>query len=112
MVAIEFAASCRPLSKSNVSAKTIRAIRTGRLSTASMVKTPSELVYYECVDLVRDVFEPVDHRLQMIVNLGANDVVHDIALRLLACKEQLLAALIVNLVRLLFDLDDLFDERR
>ena len=36
MVAIEFAASCKPLRKSNASATTIRPIRTGGLRIASI----------------------------------------------------------------------------
>ena len=38
MVAIEFAASCRPLRKSNASATIIRLIKTGRLRIASITQ--------------------------------------------------------------------------
>src|ERR1700716_1473050 len=53
----------------------------------------SQLIDDERVDLVRDVFEPVDHRLQMIVKLGVDEVVHHVALPALAREEQRLAAL-------------------
>jgi hypothetical protein len=39
----------------------------------------------------------------MIVKLGADDVVHDVALRVLTGEEQRLAALIVECVRLLLN---------
>jgi len=87
MVAIEFAASCSPLSKSKASATTMRAVKTGRLRTASIVKTRSELIDDERVDLVGDIFEPVDHRLKMIVKLSTDEVVHHIALRVLAGEQ-------------------------
>src|ERR1700751_5989067 len=83
-VAIEFAVSCRPLRKSNASATAIRPIRTGRLSAAVMARgfrdAVLELIEHDRIDLVGDVLEAVDDFFQGIVELGADDERHRIAL--------------------------------
>src|ERR1700736_5291 len=111
MVAIEFAASCSPLRKSNASATTIRPIRTGRLRSASMAeRDPSQVVGDECVYFVRDIFEAVDDLLEVIVKLGSDQEIHRVALSLPIGKEQRLAPLIVKLVGMLLDADDRLGE--
>ncbi len=72
MVAIELAASCRPLRKSNRRAVAIRPIRAGRASVASIARPPrpSGVLDDEAVDLVGDVLEAVDDLLEVAVDLG------------------------------------------
>ena len=59
IVAIELAASCNPLRKSNSSATAINPTRTGRASVASTARPCLYLFDYDTVDLVRDVVEAV-----------------------------------------------------
>src|SRR5690348_18352682 len=56
MVAIEFAASCSPLRKSNSNATPIRMVRTGR---PSAVSTALNLFDHDRADLVGDIVEAV-----------------------------------------------------
>ena len=51
---------------------------------AASMLAPSQLIDDEGVDLVRHVLEPVDHLLQVIVDLGADDEGHGVALPVLA----------------------------
>src|SRR5262245_65384451 len=75
MVAMEFAASCSPLRKSNASATAMSAINTGSArARASMsggypspAKTASNVLDYDPADLVADVVEPVDQLFQLVV---------------------------------------------
>src|ERR1700759_3685646 len=73
MVAIEFAASCSPLRKSNASATPIRAYRTGRVSVPS---TALHLFDHDRADLVGDVVEAVGDLFKMVVDFGADDEIH------------------------------------
>src|SRR5436190_16423982 len=109
MVAIELAASCSPLKKSNASATAIRPARIGRLRMVSIAEYPLHVINNECADLVRHVLQAVDHLLEMIVDLGPDDEAHRIAffITLPVSKEQRLAALIVKLVGTVFDRNDL-----
>src|SRR5687767_3208394 len=115
MVAMEFAASCRPLRKSKASATKIRKIRIWIERVASTNGPPlSQMIDNECVDLVRHVLEAIDHRLQMVVDLGADDEIHGAAglpAAVLVGHVERLAALIVKLVGLLLDPDHPFSER-
>src|SRR5712691_8395717 len=75
MVAIEFAASCSPLRKSNASATRTSAIRAGRASvTASMSR--SHVLDHDAADLVSHIVEAVDHLLEVIVDLDSNEERH------------------------------------
>ena len=65
----------------------MRVIKTGRVRSPSNAKTPSQLIDDERVDLVGNILEPVDHRLKMIVKLGTDELVHHIALRVLAGEQ-------------------------
>src|SRR5690242_9353190 len=92
MVAIEFAASCSPLRKSNRSETAIRPIRTGRLRSRSIAeRDPSQVVGDERVYFIRDVFEAVNHLLEVFVKLGADQEIHRIPLSLPVGQEQRLA---------------------
>src|SRR5947209_10586528 len=97
MVAIEFAASCRPLRKSNSKATAIKPISSGRASTMpSMRAAPrSNVVDHDAVDLVGDVVEAIDHRLEMIIDLVADHIGPGIAVPVPPVK--LLAAGVVDL---------------
>src|SRR5215470_6844377 len=69
MVAIELAASCRPLRKSNTSATTISPIKIGSASaTGSISGAPSHVLEHDALDLVGDVVETVDDLLEVIVD--------------------------------------------
>src|SRR5262245_18919802 len=102
---MEFAASCSPLRKSNASATTIRPIRIGKLMVrASTVKfRSSQVVGDERVDFVRDILESIHHTLKVIVDVSSNDIFHRVAvpIALAALQIQRLAALVMQLVRLL-----------
>src|SRR6187200_886325 len=67
-VAIEFAASCRPLRKSNTSARTISATSSGRASSCTAAR--SGVVDDDAVDLVGDVLERVDDAFEVLVDLA------------------------------------------
>src|ERR1700710_728853 len=90
MVAIELAASCKPLRKSNSSATAINPTRIGRPSVASTARPCLYLFDHDTVDLVGDVVEAVGDLLQMIVDLRADDEVHRIGVAVL--EEKLLQA--------------------
>src|SRR5262245_29831744 len=93
-VAIEFAASCKPLRKSNASATVTSAIRTGKASTTVFMgnrpTAPSRaaaahdphcwgwlhVLDHDPADLVADVVETVDHLLEMVVDLDADEERH------------------------------------
>src|SRR5437762_4325983 len=105
-VAIEFAASCRPLRKSNASATAINPIRRGSPSVKASIQTaPLNVVDHDAVDLVRHVIESIDHFLQMVVDFVADDIRHRVggALGLI----ELAQSHVVQLVRLALDLRDL-----
>ena len=67
----------------------------------------------ECVYLVRDVLEAIDNILEVIVELGPDDKAHCIALcvSLPIGKEEPLSAQLVELVRMLLDVNDFLGER-
>src|SRR5262245_37206410 len=104
MVAIEFAASCSPLRKSNASATTMSAIRSGRASATASISA-SHVLDHDAVDLVAGVVETVDHLLEMIVDLDADEEGHRV--RWLVGAVELLQPGIVQLVGVAFDLGDL-----
>src|SRR5215204_773809 len=110
MVAMELAASCRPLRKSKASATAIRAIRTGRLSARSI--GASQVVGDDAVDLVRDVLEAIDDFLKMIVEIGLDDEIHGaVRVAFQALEIERLAALVVDLVGAFLGADDFLGER-
>src|SRR6202012_93961 len=98
MVAMELAASCRPFRKSNS-----RATATRNHSVIVPVEIASiglEMLEQDAADAVGDVLEAVDHLLQVVVEIGADDEVHRPVLALL---EQGLHAGVVDLVRSVLD---------
>src|SRR5215204_845708 len=101
-VAIELAASCRPLRKSNASATTMSPIKIGRASaTASM----SHVFEHDAVNLVGHVVETIDNLLEMIVDLAADEERHRVG-RLIGAIE-IAQADIVQVVGLTLDERDL-----
>ena len=97
IVAIELAASCRPLRKSNSSATAIRMTRTGRPERGVHVMA----LPYTCsmtmrVDLVRDVVEAIGDLFEMVVDLGADDEVHGVGVAVL--QKQFLQPDVVEIV--------------
>src|ERR1700686_937337 len=80
MVAIELAASCSPLRKSNSSATAINPTRIGRPSVASTARACLYLFDHDTVDLVGDVVEAIGDFLQMVVDLAADDEPHRISI--------------------------------
>src|SRR5712672_2545320 len=83
MVAIELAASCNPLRKSNSSATAINPTRIGRPSVASTARPCLYLFDHDAVDLVRNVVEAISDFLKMIVDLGADDKIHRVCIAVL-----------------------------
>src|SRR5580698_7444387 len=109
MVAIELAASCNPLRKSNSSATAINPIRTGRPSMASTARSCLYLFDDDTVDLVGNVVEAVGDFLQMVVDLGADDEIHRVGVAVL--EEQLLEADVVEIVDPAFQLGHFLGDR-
>src|SRR5437868_8214349 len=109
MVAIELAASCSPLRKSNSSATAIRPTRIGRLKEASTAGPALYLLDDDAVDLVGDVIEAIGDLFQMVVDFGADDVVHRVGGAML--EEQLLQADVVQVVDAAFQLAKLLGDR-
>src|SRR3569833_1374924 len=98
MVAIELAASCRPLRKSKA-----RATNTGTQTVAVAGKSPMGVLLVleeDAADPVGHVLEAGDDLLQVVVDVGADDEVHRLGLALL---EQRLHAGVVDLVRAVLD---------
>src|ERR1700760_2916751 len=106
MGAIEFAASCSPLRKSNSSATPIRMVRTGR---PSAISTALHLFDHDRADLVGDVIEAVGDLFQVVVDLGADNKVHGVGAAML--EEQLLEPDIVEIIDAAFELGQLFGDR-
>src|SRR5712691_5638515 len=101
MVAIELAASCNPLRKSNASATMTSAIRTGKASaTASM--SMSDVLDHDAADLIAHVVEAIDHLFQMVVDLDADEERHGVRGLVSAVENQQHG--IVQLVGAAFDL--------
>src|ERR1700751_3111465 len=75
MVAIELAASCRPLRKSNSSATAIRPVNTGKPSVAFTAAPVLDLLDDDGADLVRHVVEAVGDLFEVIVDLRSDDEV-------------------------------------
>src|SRR5712691_4040582 len=101
MVAIEFAASCNPLRKSNASATMINAIRAGRASVTAFM-SGLDVLDHDAADLVAGVVEAVDDLLEMIVDLHSDEERHRVG-RLVG-PIQLLQPDIVQLVGAPLDL--------
>src|SRR5882672_2115715 len=93
MVAIELAASCSPLRKSNKSATAIKPVRTGRPRVAS---TGLNLLDHDRIDLVGDVVEAVCNFFKVLVDLGADDEIHGVGVAVL--QEQLSQPDVVQVV--------------
>src|SRR6266567_3525943 len=107
MVATEFAASWKPLRKSNARASAINPTSSGRASVAvCIVAVPrrSHVIEDDAVDLVGYVVEAVDHFFQMVVDLVADDERHRIGSRVGAVE--LPQAAVVDVVGAALDLGD------
>src|ERR1043165_7685358 len=109
MVAIELAASCSPLRKSNSSATAIRPTRIGRLKEASTAGPVLYLLDDDAVELVGDVIEAVGDLFQVVVDFRADDVVHGVGVAVL--EEQLFQADVVQIVDAAFQLAKLLGDR-
>src|SRR5438270_1721106 len=73
-VAIEFAESCKPLMKSNANAMVISPISTGSARVGSMcVSSSSGVVDDDALDLVGHILEPVEHTLDVAIELPADE---------------------------------------
>src|SRR5882757_818450 len=106
MVAIELAASCSPLRKSNNSATAIKPIRTGR---PRVVSTVLNLLDHDRIDLVGDVIEAVGDLFKVLVDLGADDEIHGVGTAVL--EEQLLQPDVVQVVHPPFQLGQFLGDR-
>src|SRR5579871_1157030 len=109
MVAMELAASCSPLRKSNSSATAIRPTRTGRLSTKSTIGPALDLFDHDRVHLVGDVVETIGDFFQMVIDLVADDEVHRVGVAVF--EEQFLQPDIVEVVDAPLQLGHLFGDR-
>src|SRR5215469_16856846 len=98
MVAIELAASCRPLRKSKARATNTRTQTVADVGSSSM--GGSEVLEQDAADPVGHVLEAIDHLFQVVVDLGSSDEVHGPVLALL---EQGLHAGVEDLVRAVLD---------
>src|SRR3982074_1486668 len=96
IVAIELAASCNPLRKSNSSATAINPTRIGRPSVASTERPCLYLFDHDTVDLIRNVVEPIGDFFEMVVDLRADDEIHRVGIAML--EEELFEAHIVEIV--------------
>src|ERR1700674_4711450 len=107
MVATEFAASWKPLRKSNAKASAISATSSGRASVAvCLVAAPgrSHVIEDDAGDLVGHVVEAVDHFFQMVVDLVADDERHRVG----SCvgAVELTQPVVVDVVGAALDLGD------
>ena len=105
IVAMEFAASCKPFRKSKNSATPIRPTSSGKAS----VGHPSDVLDHDAADLVGDILEAVDDFLQLAVDFAADRLGHGIALAV--ALEKVLEARVVQLVGAAFDARDLLGKR-
>src|SRR5215203_3757533 len=110
IVAIELAASCNPLRKSNSSATAINPTRIGRPSVASTGWPCLYLFDHDTIDLVRHVVEAVGNFFQMLVDLGADDEIHRVGIAVL--EVEFLQPDIVEIVDTPLQLADLLGNRR
>src|SRR5690606_22560107 len=78
-VAIEFAASCSPLRKSNASARAISATSSGKASSCICPRSASGVVDREAVDMVRHVLEGVRNLLEVLEYLAGDDEADGVA---------------------------------
>ena len=97
MVAIELAASCSPLRKSNSSATAIR-IRPESEDQAWHPRDGPALYLFDhdAIDLIGDVVEAVGDLFEMLVDLGADDEIHRVAVAML--EKQFLQPDVVEIV--------------
>src|SRR5882724_8373412 len=109
IVAIELAASCNPLRKSNNSATAINPTRIGRPSVASTARPCLYLFDDDTVDLVRPVVESIGDLLKVIVDFRADDEIHRVGIAML--EEKLLQADIVEVVDPTFQLGQFLGDR-
>src|SRR4051794_10902651 len=110
MVAMELAASCSPLRKSNSNATPISAISSGRLRRTASIRRfllPSYVIENDALQLVGNVVEPVDHLFQVIVDLVADDVVHRLRL---GARIKIFQTALVHVVGFALKLGDLFGD--
>src|SRR5918993_5081336 len=98
IVAMEFAASCSPLRKSNASATMISATSSGNASPTSIAFAVPDLHVLDddAVHHIGDVVEAVDHLLQMVVDLVADEERQAVSARRVG-EIELAHALIVHL---------------
>src|SRR5436305_5593169 len=109
MVAIELAASCSPLRKSNSSATAIRPTRIGRLKEASTAGPALYLLDDDAVDFVGDVIEAIGDLFKMVVDFGADDVIHGVGVAVL--EEQFLQADVVQVIDPALELAEFLGDR-
>src|ERR1700730_3782850 len=105
-VAIELAASCSPLRASNVSAIAMSAIRAKELRATSIGQAwvrPLHIFDDDGADLVGHILEAIHHHFEVVVHLAPDHEPDGVFLSL----EQLLAALIMELIGLLLEPDHL-----
>src|SRR5690348_8049238 len=112
IVAIELPASFMPLKKSNTRAIATSATSSGSPSAAVSIgafRPGSDVIDHDALQLVGDIVEPIDHLLEVVVDLVSGDEGHGIggALGL----EQLLEADVVQVVGPALDLGDLLGQR-
>src|SRR3954453_17827366 len=87
IVAIELAASCSPLRKSNSSATAIKPTRIGRPTEASTARGPALYLFDDdAVEFVGDVVEAIGDLFQMVVDFGADDEIHGVGVGVLGEK--------------------------
>src|SRR3954451_7640456 len=80
MVAMELAASWRPLMKSNSRATTMRPTRSGReTETASIPRRSLDVLDHDAVDLVNHILQAVHHPFEMIKNFGRDPEVESLS---------------------------------
>src|ERR1700684_3485428 len=110
MVAIELAASCSPLRKSNSKATAINPTRTGRPSAASTCWPCLYLFDHDAVDLVGHVVETVGDLFQMVVDFSPDDEIHRAGIAML--EKEFLQPDILEIVDTPLKLGQLFGNRR
>src|SRR5579859_131142 len=107
MVAIELAASCRPLRKSNSNATAINPTRTGKPSAASTIVGPALYLFdHDAADLVGHIVEAIRHLLKVIVDFGPDNEIHCTSVTVF--QEQLFQTDVVEIVDAPLQLGELF----
>jgi hypothetical protein len=103
IVAMEFAASCRPLSKSNAKATPISPMR-----SAVSIPTPLNVLDHDVGHPVRHILKPIDDLFEMAIDFSSNYERHGVGIAMRAEKSA--QPLVVEFIGLVLHAQNFFAE--